>query len=110
VPNLRSLLENEAMRACVSWTPALDGRLRVLRAAGLTWDQVAAEMRLGRYIVLERGRRIGVPKPRRSASAPLAAVEPADRPTRPAGHPETWGLINEGTVLAGTPYPYPVFL
>ena len=27
----------------------------------------------------------------------------------PAGHPTTWGLLVAGTVLDGTPYPYPVF-
>lgn len=26
-----------------------------------------------------------------------------------AGHPVTWGLLTAGTVLEGTPYPFPVF-
>lgn len=34
---------------------------------------------------------------------------PLDRPAMPAGHPVTWGLLTVGTVLEGTPYPFPVF-
>jgi hypothetical protein len=37
-------------------------------------------------------------------------VEAADRPARQAGHPATWRLITDGTVLDGEAYPYPVFL
>ena len=32
-----------------------------------------------------------------------------DRPTLPAGHPDTWGLLIAGTPLEGEPYPFPVF-
>ena len=32
-----------------------------------------------------------------------------DRPPMPAGHPVTWGLLVNGTVLQGQDYPYPVF-
>jgi hypothetical protein len=32
-----------------------------------------------------------------------------NRDPHPAGHPDTWGLINKGTVLEGAKYPYPVF-
>ena len=32
-----------------------------------------------------------------------------DRGPLPAGHALSWGAINAGTVLAGSPYPYPVF-
>ena len=34
----------------------------------------------------------------------------ADRPALPAGHPVSWGAITEGTVLAESVYPFPVFL
>lgn len=92
----------------VCWTEALDAQLKALRAAGLTWDRVAAEMGFGRNTVLERGRRIGA---RKQVVQPIfVASEPADRPPRQAGHPATWGLINKGTVLENEPYPYPVFL
>jgi hypothetical protein len=41
---------------------------------------------------------------------PCVAEEARDRPSRQAGHPLTWDLINAGTVLEGEAYPYPVFL
>jgi hypothetical protein len=96
------------MQTRVEWTAALDARLRALRAAGLNWEQVALEMELGRSSVLERGRRIRARRPPRAACAVLS--EPSDRPARPPGHPSSWGLLTDGTVLAGQPYPYPVFL
>jgi hypothetical protein len=96
------------MRAHVRWTAELDGRLRELRAGGMTWDGIAAAMGLGRNTVLERGRKIGARRVRKMASC--GQEEPRDRPARQAGHPLTWGLINVGTVLEGEAYPYPVFL
>jgi hypothetical protein len=95
------------MRTRVVWTAALDSEVRALRTAGLTWGAVAREMRLGRNTVLERGRRIGARRPRMHAEPVME--EAADRPAKPAGHPDTWGLITAGTVLEGAPYPFPVF-
>jgi hypothetical protein len=95
------------MHVRIRWTETLDAQLKSLRAAGLTWDAVALEMALGRYTVIERGRRIGAPKPR-PAAPPV--MEAADRPARPPGHPQTWELLTDGTVLEGEAYPYPVFL
>jgi hypothetical protein len=96
------------MNTRVRWTADLDEQLRGLRASGLTWDNVALAMAMGRNTVLERGRRIGA----RRVAQPVAKVEeePRDRPARPPGHPASWGLINAGTVLDGVPYPFPVFL
>ena len=92
----------------VMWTPGLDETLKGLRLSGYTWDDVALEMGYGRNTVLERGRRIGARKLR---PPPVVAVKEAlDRPARPPGHPATWGLITDGTVLEGDAYPYPVFL
>ena len=96
------------MRGQVVWTAALDNDVRTLRTAGLTWDAVAREMRLGRNTVLERGRRIGARRP--TLRPEPTTDEAADRPAKPAGHPDTWGLITMGTVLEGAPYPFPVFL
>lgn len=96
------------MRERVIWTDAADERLRSLRFAGLTWDQIAIELELGRNTVLERGRRIGARGPRRGAEP--VVVTAADRPALPPGHPMMWGLLTDGTVLAGQPYPFPVFL
>ncbi len=100
--------EEAALRAGVVWTAALDERVRTLRRAGLTWDALALDMGLGRNTVLERGRRLGAQKLPRQRIVPPA--EALDRPPRPPGHPECWGLITAGTVLDGAPYPYPVYL
>ncbi len=94
------------MRAHIVWSAELDQRLRDLRWLGMTWEAIAAEMRLGRNTVLERGRRLGAR--RKPVVRPMA--EDADRPARPPGHPLTWGAITEGTVLDGCAYPFPVFL
>ena len=96
------------MRGHVKWNDELDGQLRRLRAAGVTWDGIAGAMNLGRNTVLERGRKIGA----RRLRPALASVveEPRDRPPRQAGHPVTWSLLTGGTVLEGEAYPYPVFL
>lgn len=96
------------MRAHVKWNEELDGQLRSLRAAGVTWDRIAGAMGLGRNTVLERGRKIGARRLRPAGATVLE--EPRDRPPRQAGHPATWSLLTNGTVLDGEAYPYPVFL
>jgi hypothetical protein len=74
----------------------------------MTWNRIAAVLALGRNSVLERARKIGARLPRQPVR--LEEEEPRDRPARPAGHPQTWGLITDGTVLDGERYPYPVFI
>ena len=34
---------------------------------------------------------------------------PTDRPPLPAGHPASWALITDGTLLERSAYPFPVF-
>ncbi len=105
------------MRAATGWTEAMDAILRELRAGGITWDEIARTMQLSRNIVLERARRIGARQiatggigvGQRALALPRAA-DAVDRPSRPAGHPLTWGLLTRHTPLEGTDYPYPVFL
>ena len=36
-----------------------------------------------------------------------AHSKPNARPPLPAGHPESWGLITQGTCLDGVPWPGP---
>lgn len=89
-----------------AWTPAQDARLRRLRIEGATWDTIAAEFARTRWMVIERGRRIGTRRP------PPGFVPPPDDPCReplPAGHPRSWGAITAGTLLEGEAYPLPVF-
>jgi len=88
------------------WDASLDQTILALRWSGLTWEAIAAKMGLGRYTVVERGRKLGA----RRRPHGVAVGESADRACRVAGHPETWGLLVKGTVLEGSPYPYPVFL
>lgn len=95
------------MVARVQWTETMDARLRDLRHSGMTWDAIAADMKLGRNTVLERGRKIGA---RRPPPGPRPVLEDPERPPRCPGHPETWSLLTRGTPLEGAPYPYPVFL
>lgn len=94
------------MKQTHRWTAAEDTQLRRLRAEGATWDAIAAVLRLTRWTVIERGRRIGAPRP------PPDFVPPPEDPAReplPAGHPRSWNAITAGSVLEGTPYPLPVF-
>jgi hypothetical protein len=88
------------------WTGAQDAQIRRLRVEGASWDVIAAILGLTRWTVIERGRRIGAQRP------PREFVPPPDDPARdplPAGHPRSWGAINDGTVLQDEPYPLPIF-
>jgi hypothetical protein len=90
--------------ARLEWTEARDRLLRRLRAEGRGWAEIAAELGVTPDVARERGRRIGAPAP------PAAAREPREDPSRPplpAGHPRSWGLLTEGTVLAGSFWPSP---
>jgi len=90
--------------AGLEWTAARDGWLRRLRAEGREWAEIAAELAVTIDTARERGRRIGAPAPPPGAKAP---PEDLSRRPLPAGHPRTWGLLTEGTVLAGTAWPAP---
>ena len=94
------------MPDAIAWTPVRDVELLRRRAAGETWDQVAAALQLGRNSTIERGRVLGLEK--RAYGAP-AAVSTAleindDRQPFPPGHPETWGAMTRGLCLEGTAY------
>jgi hypothetical protein len=84
------------------WTDALDARLRRMRLEGASWADIAMSLMVTREMARERGRRIGAPRPQRVTGTPR---EDLARPPLPPGHPRAWGLLTEGTVLAGTPWP-----
>lgn len=88
------------------WTAPQDARLRRLRAEGATWDQIAADLELGRSAVIERGHRIAAhrPTPAQTAEHQDPALHDPQRPPMHPGHPVTWGAITETTCLAGTEY------
>lgn len=94
------------MPAALVWTDAQDTTLRRLRAEGATWETIADTLGVARFTAIDRGRRIGAPRP---PPGPRAIREDPCRDPLPAGHPRSWGPLTAGTALEGTPYPLPVF-
>jgi hypothetical protein len=88
--------------ADLEWTAARDSVLRRMRAEGRTWHVIAADLGVSPDVARERGRRIRAPAP--GYAAKILAEDPY-RPPLPAGHPRTWGLLTENTLLAGTFWP-----
>ena len=85
----------------LAWTEAQDNTIKRLRTEGATWDSIAEMLRLTRWTVIERGRRIGARPP------PLDFPPPPDDPNReplPPGHPRSWGPLVQGTCLENVPY------
>lgn len=87
------------------WTDQRDTILRTLREQGRSWDVIAAVFRISRWAAIERARKIGahIPLPPRIPREPDAG----NREPLPTGHPLAWQILTEGTLLAGTAYPYP---
>ncbi len=88
-----------------AWAPPRDAYLRRLRLAGASWAEIGAALGVSPAVARERGRRIGAGRP------PSAAAPPRDDPARPPlppGHPRTWRLLTEGTLLAGSEWPGPL--
>jgi hypothetical protein len=94
------------MPLALIWTAAQDTTLRRLRAEGETWDAIAGALGVARFTAIERGRRIGAPRP---APGPRIPREDPNRDPLPPGHPRSWGPLIAGTVLDGEAYPLPVF-
>lgn len=88
------------------WNETRDHVLRTLREKGLSWDLIAANLRISRWAAIERARSIGahIPLPPRPSRAPAG---PGNREPLPAGHPLAWQILTQGTLLAGAAYPYP---
>ncbi len=89
------------------WSAPRDAELQRRRTEGETWDDIARAFGISRNAAIERGRRLGVRLPARPAAA--APARDPERPPLPPGHPASWGAITAATLLAGTPYPLPVF-
>jgi hypothetical protein len=88
------------------WTAAQDLTIRRMRIEGSTWDTIAAALGVSRYTAIARGRQIGALRP-----PPEAGPVPEDPRREPlsAGHPRSWAVITDGTLLEGSPYPLPCF-
>jgi hypothetical protein len=52
----------------------------------------------------------GRPGRQARAGRGAGAIDDPDRLPLPPGHPRSWDLLTAGTLLAGAPYPYPVFV
>ena len=86
------------------WSAARDFRLRLMRLEGATWEEIAEALAVAPGMVVARAHRIGAHRPPNC----LAAFDDPAREPLPAGHPQAWGVLTEGTWLAGSRYPEPV--
>lgn len=88
----------------IVWTDGQDTQIRRLRTEGASWDVIALALGLARWTVIERGRVIGVEKLPANA---VAAPDESGRMPLPAGHADSWGVINRDTILNGVPFQTP---
>lgn len=90
------------------WSLPNDLQLRRMRAEGACWDDIATALRVSRWSVIERGRKIGAHKNPRVASGPNTSVAgDSAREPLPAGHTASWGALIAQTILHGQSYPWP---
>ncbi len=89
------------------WTDTRDHALHAMRAGGAAWDAIAQAFGISRWAVIERARAIGAHIPLPRPARPDVPQTQADRLPLPAGHPIAWAVLTEGTLLAGTTYPFP---
>lgn len=101
----------------ISWPPTADARLARMHFDGLSTRMMALAFGLSRSTIADRAGRLGLAMRTRPAtvgpraagpdsSGTSAAADPARDPL-PAGHELTWGLITQGTSLAGAAYVRP---
>jgi hypothetical protein len=99
------------MAAAIDWTDTTRADLRRLRLDDrLPWGVIGEIMGVSRFAAVYEATRMGI-----AGALPRDLVFRYEaglrvRPPLPAGHPASWGAACAGTVLAGTPYPMPVFL
>ena len=89
----------------LNWTEAADQTIHQMRAAGATWAAIGTTLGLSRNTIIERGRRIQATGGPRSIPRPVRIPEEdLNRAALPAGHPVSWGLLTNGTLLEGVAY------
>jgi hypothetical protein len=84
-----------------TWTAPRDFRLRLMRLEGGGWEEIAEALAVSQDAAMARAVRIGA---QRSLLGLTVCEDPAREPL-PAGHPRSWGVLTQGTWLAGTRYP-----
>jgi hypothetical protein len=83
------------------WSTPRDFRLRLMRLEGATWEEIAEVLAVAPGTVVARAHQIGARRPPKG----LAVLEDSAREPLPAGHPQAWSVLTEGTWLAGSRYP-----
>ena len=84
------------------WPAPRDAQLRRLRLEGASWAEIGEILGVTPHIARERGRRIGAQRPAPTSAPPR---EDPSRPPLPPGHPRAWGVLTQGTLLAGLGWP-----
>jgi len=87
-----------------TWTAPRDFRLRQMRMEGAAWEEIADALAVTPDAAIAQADRIGAQQP----PPGLTAREDLAREPLAAGHPRAWGVLTQGTWLAGTRYPMPV--
>lgn len=87
------------------WTETADNTIIQMRAYGATWAIIGQTLGLSRNTIIERGRRLNaLGGPRPMPRPPRTELDNPNRPPLRAGHPITWGLLTNGTLLDGAPF------
>ena len=92
------------------WSMGQLGQMQFMRAAGHKWSDISIAVGFSVSTCRQKARSIGcfeIPRP--IAVEKLPEINHADAWICPPGHPVSWGAITAGTILAGEPYPLPVF-
>jgi hypothetical protein len=84
------------------WTEDELTRLREMRQARATWDEISRALGISRNAAITKAGEIGAKIGRRRPEPP---PPPDLRPPHPPGHPASWSLITRGTALDGVRYP-----
>ena len=79
---------------------------RSMRLEGASWEAIAEALAVSPQAARVRADRIAARRP----SPGLTATEDPAREPLPAGHPRAWGVLTQGTWLAGTRYPTPAMM
>ena len=85
-------------------TPPLDPQIRRMRAEGASWDEIAADLHVSRWAVIDRARKLGAG---RLPTQALEMTHDLGREPLPAGHRVSWDVLLAGTILEGNSYPWP---
>lgn len=86
--------------------PSDDALIVAARAAGQTWNAIAARLGCSRWCASEHAKAAGIYGEPRHTRAPNGETAPEpelnddpEQPPLPAMHPVTWGAIAGGTLL-----------